>query len=71
MKLSYHDQLDWVWFLMKTRLDNYMTDHIGLVYAKNDIELSRPIGLGAVCDNNQTGQWRDWSYRYNIRWKWN
>lgn len=56
MKLSYDDQLDQVWSLMKTRHDKYMTDHIGLVYVKNDIELSRPIGLGANCDDNQTGQ---------------
>ena len=27
-----------------------MTDCIGVVYVKNDTELSSPIGLGVVCD---------------------
>ena len=27
-----------------------MTDYIGVVYVKNDTELSSPIGLGVVCD---------------------
>ena len=38
--------------MMKTRHDNNVTDQIGLVYAKNDTELSRPIWPGIVCDKN-------------------
>ena len=44
---------------MKTKQDNDMTDRIGLGNAKIKTELSRPIWLGAACDENQTGQWRD------------
>ena len=40
---------------MKTRQDKYLTDHIGTTYTKNEIELSRLIGLGAECDGNQIG----------------
>ena len=33
---------------MKTRHDNNMIDHIGVVYHENEIELSWPIRLGVV-----------------------
>ena len=52
MKLSCHDQPDWVQSSMKTRLDNNITDRIGLVYAKIEINLLRPIWLGVVYDEN-------------------
>ena len=39
MKLSCFDQLDYVHSVTKTRQDNDMIDHIGLVYTKIDIEL--------------------------------
>ena len=42
-KLSCHDRLYWVRFVMKSKKDNDVTDLIGLVYAKIKIELSRPI----------------------------
>ena len=38
---------------MKTRQDNDVIDHIGLVYIKIETELSRPIELGAVCDETR------------------
>ena len=43
MILSYHDQLDRVQFVMKTRQDNDVTDSIGLVYVEIEIKLSGPI----------------------------
>ena len=52
MILNYHYQLDQVPTVMKTRHDD-VTDHIGLVYTKTEIELSGPIWLGLVCDENQ------------------
>lgn len=45
--------------MIKTRKDNDMTDHIGLVYAKIENELSRPIELGAVSYENQKRQRHD------------
>ena len=57
-------------FVMKTRQDNDMTDCIGAFYAKKDIELLWPIGLDAVCDEYQRGQWHDQSYRCSLHQKW-
>lgn len=59
MKLNYHDQSDWVWSVMKTSEDNDMIEHICLVYTEIEIELSRIILPGAICDENQKGHWRD------------
>ena len=67
MKLSCHDRSDRVRSMIKTRQDSDVTDHIGLVYSKIEIELS---GLGMVCDENQTRQWLDRSYRCDLHWKW-
>ena len=39
---------------MKIRKDNDVTDHISVVYVKNDIELLWSIESSAVCDENQT-----------------
>ena len=47
---------------MKTRQDNDVIDYTGLVYTKKETELLWPIGLGAICDENQIRQRRDWSY---------
>ena len=55
-KLSYHDWSDWVLFVMKTRQDNDMTKHIGVVYAENDIELSWAIRPSVLYDENQKRQ---------------
>ena len=49
-KLSYRDRLDQVWSMMKTSHDNDVTNRIGLVYAKNNIELSGPIEPSVVYD---------------------
>ena len=38
--------------MAKTKEDNDVSDHIGVVYIKNDIELSWPIRLGVVLDEN-------------------
>ena len=43
MTLSYHDRLDQVRSMMKTKLDNDVIDRIGLVYVKTETELSGPI----------------------------
>ena len=51
---------------MKTRQDNDMTDLIGMVYAKNETELSWSIRLDVVCDENQAWQWPDRSYRCGL-----
>ena len=37
---------------MKTIQDNDMIDHIDVIYAKKETELSWPIELGMVCDKN-------------------
>ena len=38
--LNYHDQLDYVLYLIKTRQNNDVTYCISAVYAKNEIEIS-------------------------------
>ena len=57
--------------MTKTKQDNDMTNSIGLVYAKTEIELSRLIWPGAVYDENQTWQWRDWLYKCDLHRKQN
>ena len=56
---------------MKTRQDNDMTDHIGLLHSKIETELLGPIWSGTVCDENQIGQRLDNSYKYGLHWKQN
>ena len=46
--------------MMKTTQDNYLIDHTGMLYAKNDIELLWPIWLSAVHEENKTRQLCDW-----------
>ena len=55
----------------KISQDNYMTDRIGAVYAKNCIELLWPIELGTDYEKNEAGQLHDWSYRCGLHRKWN
>ena len=43
MKLNCHDRSNNVRYMMNTRHDNNVIDHIGTVYAENEIELSLPI----------------------------
>ena len=69
-KLNYHDRSNQVRFVKKTRQDNGVKDGIGAVYAKNDMELLWPIGLGVVYDKNLIGQQHDRSYWYDLCQKW-
>ena len=50
MKLSYRDRSDHVQSVTRTKKDNDVTNRIGLVYAKNNIELSGPIEPSVVYD---------------------
>ena len=70
-KLSCHDWSDQVWYVIKTRWDNDVTDHIGMLYTENETRLLWLIELGTIYDKNQTKKWCDWSYKYGIRRKWN
>ena len=62
LKLKFWNLSDYVWSVMKTRQDNDMTNHIGAVYTKNEIEWLLQINqLGAVVmktrqDNDVTEQ---------------
>lgn len=38
----------------ETKQDNDVANLIGTIYAKNETELLWPIGLGVVCDENET-----------------
>ena len=66
-------QLSWpidrVWFMMKTRQENNVLDCISLAYAKTETKLPKPINSTTVCDENQTRQWCDQSYKCNLHWK--
>ena len=64
--LNYRDLSDLVQSIMKTRLDNNMTNHIGTVYNENKIGLSGPIKPCVVPDENQTEQWHDRFYRCGL-----
>lgn len=59
MILNFHDRLDRVLNVTKSRQDNDVIDNIGLVYFKTETKLSGPIWLGAVCKENQTRQRHD------------
>ena len=63
MKLSYCDRLNQVLSVTKTKQDNDVIGHIGVVFAKNDIVLSWLIESSAVCDENLKRQQHDWSYK--------
>ena len=42
---------------------------MSLVYAENETELSEPIWLGVVCDENQSKQRGELFYMCSLRWK--
>ena len=65
-KLSCHDKSYQVWYRTKTKHDNNMTDHIGLVYVENKIELLWLIWQGVIWERNQLEQWCDWTYRWSM-----
>lgn len=50
--LNFHDRLDRVSTLTKTRQDNYVIDCKDAIYAKNEIELLWLIELRTICDEN-------------------
>ena len=52
--------------MMKTKQDNNETDGTSVVYAENETKLSWSIGPCTIYDKNQTGQRRDWSYRFGL-----
>ena len=43
-----------------------MIDHIDLVYAEIETELLEPIWPGTICEENQTRQRRDKSYKRDL-----
>ena len=71
MKSSFHTRSNRVLFFAKTKQDNDVTDCIGLVYSEIETELSRPIWLGVVYDENQIEKWHDWLYKCGIHRKQN
>lgn len=54
--LNCQDLSNQVQLVMKIRKVNDLTNHIGLAYTKNDIELSRPIRLGVVYDETRSSK---------------
>ena len=65
MILYFHDWLDRVSTMMKTRYDNYVTDCID---TENETKLLWLIGPCDIYDENQIGQWCDRLYRFNLHW---
>ena len=55
--------------MTKTRYDNNVIDCLNLVYLKIETELLGTISLGAVHDENHTGQRHDQSHRRGLLWK--
>ena len=55
--------------MMKTKQGNNVTDHIDAVYTENGTERPWSIRLGAIFDENQIGQRRDWSYKSDLQQK--
>lgn len=58
--LKYHDWSDQVQFMTKTKEDNDMIDHIGVVYVENDDKLPWSIWSSVDCNQNQIRQLCDW-----------
>lgn len=51
---------------MEMTQDNDVIDYTGLIYVENDSELSRPIRLSTVHDENHTRQQCDRSYKCGL-----
>lgn len=66
-KLHYHDRLDKMRSILKSRQDNDVTDRIGITFVKCIIELSRPIRQDTVHLEKKTRQWCDRLYRCALR----
>ena len=50
--INFRDRLHQVPTVTNSKYDNYVTDHIDVVYFENKIELSRSIESSSVCDEN-------------------
>ena len=59
LKLNCYDLFDHVQFVMKTKQDNGVANHIGAIYIENEIDLLWPIRSGPVYDENKIRQQRD------------
>ena len=46
-----------------------MNNSTNVVYVENKTQPMGPIGFGMVCDEHQTRQQRDRSYRFGLRQK--
>ena len=62
-ELNYHGQLDGMLCITKTKEENNMIDHIGVISVEYDTELLRPIGYYVVYDHDKIRQFHDLSYR--------
>ena len=58
--MNCYDRWNWVQFVTKIREDNNVIDRIGVVYAKNDIELPWLIGSSVDGYKNKMCQQSDW-----------
>ena len=68
-ELNCHDWLDQMQSIMKSREDNNVTNCIGVIFIEYNIELSRPIWLCEVYDEDETRQWCDRSNRVRKTYK--
>lgn len=50
--MNCHDRFDEVWSMIKTRHDNDMTDHRGVIYVEVRVELSWSIRQDVVNHEN-------------------
>ena len=53
--------------MIKTKLDNNVTNQIGLVYVEIETKLSGPIELGVVSYENQKRQRHDQFHKCDVR----
>ena len=52
--------------ITKTKQDNYMIDCTSVISIEYNTEVSRKIGLCAVYDEDEIGQWHDRLYRCDL-----
>lgn len=55
-ELNSHKRLDKMQFIMKSKQNNNVDYHTGVISAKYDTKLSRPIKQCTVYDKDETGQ---------------
>lgn len=55
-KLNYHDRLDMMRSIRKSKQDNDMANHTGVISIDYDIELLRMIEQCAVYEEDEIGQ---------------